>query len=52
MFNELLEHSEWHGANMSARESRFDDMLGMPHAGDEDLGGKAVVFIDRQDLPD
>ena len=51
MFDEPLEHPEGHGANMSADEGGFDDMLGMADAGDQDLSGKVVIFIDRQDLP-
>ena len=50
MFDELLEYSVGHRANMSADESRFDHMLRVANAGHENLRGKIVVFIDREDL--
>ncbi len=50
MFDELLEYGIGHRANMSAGESRFDHMLGMANAGDENLCGEIIVFVDRQDL--
>lgn len=50
MFDELLEHAKGHGANMAADQGRFHNMLGMANAGDKDLGGIVVVFIDRQNL--
>jgi hypothetical protein len=50
MYDELLEYSVGHRANMSADESGFDHMLRVANAGDENLCGKIIVFIDRQDL--
>lgn len=50
MFDELLKYAKGHRANMPAGQSRFDDMLGVANAGDENLCGEIIVFIDRQDL--
>ena len=52
MFDQLLKDGIGHRANMSPGQRGFYDMLRVADAGDQDLRGKRIIFIDRENLPD
>jgi hypothetical protein len=52
MFDERLEHTEWHGTALATGQCRLDQVLWVTDTGHHHKGLEVVVRIDRYNLTD